>query len=38
VGNIAGTSSGTINRRTGTVTLAPHTSSVTVRLRVAVPG
>ena len=34
VGNIAGT----FNRRTGTVTLAPHTSRVTVRLRVAVPG
>jgi hypothetical protein len=36
VDNIAGTSAGTINRPTGTVTLAPGTRSVTVRLRVGV--
>jgi hypothetical protein len=38
IGNIAGASSGTINRDLGTVTLSPRTRSVTVRLRVAVPG
>jgi len=36
VDNIAGTTAGTINRRTGTVTLAPGAKSVTVRLRVGV--
>jgi hypothetical protein len=38
IDNIASASSGTIDRRLGTVTLAPRTRSVTVRLRVAVPG
>jgi hypothetical protein len=33
VGNIAGTSSGGVNQKTGTVTLHSHTRKVTVRLR-----
>ena len=33
VGNIAGTSAGTVSESTGTVTLAPAVRTVTVRLR-----
>ena len=32
VGNIAGTSAGTIDQKTGTVTLSPTVSTVTVQL------
>jgi hypothetical protein len=38
IDDIAGTSSGTIDPRLGTVTLSPRTRSVTVRLRVAASG
>jgi hypothetical protein len=35
VDNIGGTSSGTVDQQTGTVTLAPSARSVTVQLRAA---